>query len=489
MRRMEVVAALLVMTALVWANGSQEAPDETTANDDPVVLKLLVEYHSTMPKIPQQDLNDNEIINWLKENSGYEFDIHSLPREGNKLPVILASGEYYDAILINNPNLYRGPAAEGAYRDLGPYLAEAEYLTELIEPAIWEAAEVNGTQFGIPQPRGYDQRQGNWVRADVLDEAGATMPRSIEEYVIAFRAMKEAGDFPAGFAVSIDRDVLVQGFAGAFGVSPEWVAEDGELVYFAAHENAKDYVSFLKRLYDEELLDQEFGINTDSTVREKLASGAAFAAQMPWWSATSVQRAFADLDPNASVEYMPAPVGPEGDSGLPYSGGPWRKIWVSPMSAKHTAEFVGFMDWMANLDNGGINTISFGIEGKHWEMVDGVVQPNESASEIEYRGSYNVLMPDTGPSGAMRRLINGHADNYNAMNDEVLLEDYSLAAPTIDAWVNNRTVIADYTRENHVKFIMGERPMSEYDDFVDELMDRGLAAATGELNAWYQSVQ
>ncbi len=483
MKILRFLILLLFIGSVVWAAGEKEQASE----DGPVTLKLLVEYHTSMPQVPNQDLNNNEIINWIKEHSGYNFNIYSLPKEGDKLPIILASGEYYDGILINAPNMYFQTADQGIFIDLKPYLSSAQDLKNLIEKSIWDAAKVNGVQYGIPLPRGYDQRQGNWIRKDLLEKTGLDMPVTLEDYYETFKALKESGDFPAGFSVDIERDhePFIQGFAGAFGISPQWVEKDGKLVYFAVLPEAKDYIAYCKKLFDEGLLDQEFGVNTHATVKEKLASGSAFAAQLPWWSATGVQKALKELDPSIEVVYCPAPVGPDGQSGLPYSGGPWRKIWVSPKTAKYTQEFVDFMNWMADLDNKGIQTISFGIEGKHWQMVDGQVKTLPASEEMKYQGVYNVMMPDEGPSASIRRQLNGHDKNYNAMNGENLLEDYSLSAPLIDAVVKNHVPVADYTRESHIKFIMGSRPLDEYDDFVKELMDRGLREATAALNEWF----
>jgi putative aldouronate transport system substrate-binding protein len=148
--------------------------------------------------------------------------------------------------------------------------------------------------------------------------------------------------------------------------------------------------------------------------------------------------------------------------------------------------------------NDGMLLTNFGVEGETYEIVDGrpVYMP-EITDNPEGLGMHEALVSHGMQwKVGMRQSIDYEAQFANeiafaARND--YMENYILEAfPTLTFTPEENETITDlfsqiraYTLENTAKFMVGARPVSEFDDFVAELEDIGLAEVTEIYQAAY----
>ena len=115
------------------------------------------------------------------------------------------------------------------------------------------------------------------VRTDIMEQAGIEkMPETIDEFTNMLRAMKSlSGDSSMRQAPLTTLSTLeLPGIEGAFGVECEWIDNgDGTLSNRVETEGYKEYLLYLKSLYDEGLLDPELPTNKTNNVQEKFTSG------------------------------------------------------------------------------------------------------------------------------------------------------------------------------------------------------------------------
>ena len=121
------------------------------------------------------------------------------------------------------------------------------------------------------------------VRTDLLEKIGISKtPETLDEFADMLREIKNAdvdGNGMQNVPLTLTATAEIPGLYGAFGITHTWNEVNGKLVNRFVDPRYKDYLLYVKSLYDEGLLDKEFPTNKNNTVQEKFTSGRA--AVMP----------------------------------------------------------------------------------------------------------------------------------------------------------------------------------------------------------------
>lgn len=216
-----------------------------------------------------KDMTNSDRIVWNKvsEITGIEFEWINV--DGETLATYLAGGEWPDFIHINlDSTLVNDYGVEGGmFADYTEYLDVMPNLSKVFEefPSAKKLVkETNGAIYRLPsieisatatQARAY-------YRTDLLEEAGLSMPRTTEELYNALKVLKEKNGEPA----FCPRGLSETGYWGlvlysAFGPSVNADFEDdgnGNVVYMRTSDQYKHYLEYLHKLYEEELMNQEY---------------------------------------------------------------------------------------------------------------------------------------------------------------------------------------------------------------------------------------
>ena len=205
------------------------------------------------------------------------------------------------------------------------------------------------------------------------------MPTNLDEFVEMLRAFRDSDLDGNGKndTIPLTMPATLQPmdmFAAFFGTRNEVYMEDGKAVVPYRTEEYKEFMEFMKTLYDEGLIDKEIPTNTAyGTIREKFNTGVAGAAVMWDDSSSSFINGLAKSGIEGEIAYMPAFKNEDGDGamGLSYFAAD-SPICLTTACENPQEVFDTFFDWYLTSENGIVST-SVGLEGYSFEVVDGQV--------------------------------------------------------------------------------------------------------------------
>jgi len=317
------------------------------------------------------------------------------------------------------------------------------------------------------------------------------VPETTDEFIAMLRAFKEQK--PGGQDVVIP---YVNGptpfsdvFAGAFGVSTNYVIEDGKLISRYNSKYMLDYLEFMNTLFEEKLLDNEFPVNTSEVINEKIFSGKAGLFSYNIWGIDSLVNTFAESLPDAEYVAIGFPMGAEGMQGI-YTPQGYYSFNAIPQSSENAVDVIKF--WDKVYEEANFINVYLGYEGEHWEY-------NEN-------GEINPIQPKFGDERSNSSYIIGLGEEYQLkywtprlQKNENLYTwfnefqkysdmrnfDPTDLAPAFESVLSSRAECDEIALEYITKFISGDLSLDKYQEFLDIYNAAGGAEAEADLAKWY----
>lgn len=253
---------------------------ELPITEEPVTLTYFMGFESnSLNYMDGGDLMNHQVWTWLRENTGVTIDLTVVDTSTmtDKLNLLLASGDYTD--LLNLASYSAGVEAaydEDIIIDLGDRLEEnMPNYWKIINSDQKVLGEVqDGHKFlavypikdQVANPSGI----GPFVRMDWLEDVGMEVPQTYDELTEVLRAFKTEKGAVEPMAIQntigMANGVLMGGFGAMAELSTNGMSGnavnayyqvDGEVVYGATAEGTRKYLSWLHKLYGEELINFE----------------------------------------------------------------------------------------------------------------------------------------------------------------------------------------------------------------------------------------
>ncbi len=519
-KTMLLVFVVCVISAPLFAGGGQE--DQSGASGSQEVPTITIVNLNTGPTDP-----DSPITLEIEEMFGVDIEYVYLERSNitELLNLRIASGEIPDVMFAFREQLVDF-AADGVLRQLDLDMIEEVAPTlvklggEIMEGLGFDADQTftlfspDGQPYLVPSfSEGGNYHMTLMWRGEWLEAAGVDAPpRNLEEAEELWYAF--VNDDPDGNGRDDTYAMSTFGLYavfGAFGGQPirdfYWSVRDGEMIADAVIPEMRDALARLNRYYDDGLIEPEF-----VTGEER---GQSWWSSPPFWNGQigfSANAAWYHVDPPGVWRNQGGPhwsnlravqgddaylvvgkplIGPEGLSG---------NLHWSPIAG----QAIGFGRDITDLemrkyfeiteryltDEDFYRFISFGVEGEHFEYFNGAPALKEGITT-----AWLGLKVD----GV--RLTIPNFDLFRRVERNAAVTDFAMeyAAATPGNWSNDLLTtlpsqaelegeLRSLRTENYYSFITGERPLSEWDEFVDEMMDAGLRQLTVEANEWYQQL-
>lgn len=484
-----VTASLMLPLLAACAGNAPESPAAggksggTTGEQAKAAPKIVI-YMNTNAIARKPEGSDpqalQEVTDYVKQQTGVEATPIIPPKgsETDKLNVLLASGEqldvfqggwdkYKQAIIPLNDLLDKyGPDIKKAWD------ADAWKLMTDKDGKIWGIPRIITT---APFPL--------WVRADWLQKLNLPMPKTLDEFENVLKAFKERDPNGNGKDDTIPlllEDRFQYGMVGGFtefGYSNWLDPKDNKL---KIPELQPGYVDFLAKMadwYQKGYIYKETFANYD--VLEMLKTNRIGAVDI-WYSrltinAPKVAQTVKDMD----YQFITSLQGPKGSFQTAYPG--TSEAMLVTKSSKNPEAVVKFINWQyQNVENH--LTAWYGIKDKHWKWVD----PNKKTLEVfnpnPYAGEFMITLglameKQYATNDPLRvkhtEFLNNQLTNFNGLKMPIDLGViYDQAA--LKEKVPNAGDLDRLRKEEVIKFIMGARPISDYNKFVDELYKAGL---------------
>jgi putative aldouronate transport system substrate-binding protein len=272
----------------------------------------------------------------------------------------------------------------------------------------------------------------------------------------------------------------------------------------------KDAITFLKSLVDKGILDGEYLTTSHQTWIEGLSRGK----YMFWYDnptfAPQVNTALTAIDPDARFEPLPILQNRYGERYNISQPINYLNQFVVSADTKDPVLLVKFLNWMYGDE--GMYTANYGMEGVNYTLVDGKPQWTKEtlAKYANNENAYYAVLSDLGVGNGYFSLswlflsnesFRG-ARQKNAV-DSLYIHDmfkndpaihYQSVEPPYSAAEQKRLkdifqAINDFGRTEYNKFVMGRRPMDQYDKFVADMQSKGTKELVDLVNAAEQRYQ
>lgn len=416
--------------------------------------------------------------------------------------LMIASHELPDIVYENSfPGGNVKAYTDGLIYDLNDLMElNAPNLTALFNefPKLKMAsADSDGRIYTAPMIRGDNvvrTYRGPVIRKDYLDKFGLAIPETIDEWHDMLTTFKNNGvEIPY---TTRSEFMNVESFIGAYGIKWDYMLDNGKVIYGPADPRVKDYIKTMAQWYKEGLIDSEISTNDRKSMDSKVLSVGAGS-----WTGTlgdgmgnylsSAEGQIEGFD----IVGAPYPGLKKGEPGVIIQRDPIvQPIFGASIttSSQHPDVAMALLDYAYGKE--GHKLFNFGIEGKSYEMVDGVptytdeVTHNPDGLPMAKAGSKYALAFTRGPivqdkyygeqfysrpqQKDARSTWTKNVDKYAEKNIVRLGEPTLEESSEIASMLNE---ITTYANEQYVKWLMGQGDIdAEFDSYVDTLNSMGL---------------
>jgi putative aldouronate transport system substrate-binding protein len=498
------VTSLVACSSKVEETGSSSAPASNapsasaSAAPKPQLKSLQIWQ--------KDDYNTYPVAKYLEQATGYKVQYDMLPQDKpqDKLNILIASGEPYDAITTGGGTdfkaLYADYAKKGALVELGPLIDKyGPNIKASVDPSAFEAAKVDGKLYAIPTTSLSFASNSLFIRQDWLEKVGMKAPTTLDELVAVLKAFKEkdpGGNGDKNVPLTINGDAtFVNNIVGAFGMPNFWNEVNGKLTPRILDPRYKEYVDFMAELFKQGLLDKEFAANKDATTKEKFTSGKAGLIPLNWADVPTITDALVKNVPTAKAVYISALKGKDGVSGLSATQG-FDRITYIPKSSKNPEEAIKWMN--AKLEKDVFRTMAIGEENKHYTFKDGAYTPIQPIFTDERNQANNFLTGTDDknyPTYWQARVRKDMRlfDAWNFMNTiepaSTRIKDPLGFAPYLTNFSKDFQKLNVLATEYTTKVIFGAESINGLEAFQQKFNSSGGEQSVKEVNDWYATAK
>jgi len=455
----------------------------------------------------------------LEKATGIKIDFQHPPvgQENEQFNLMMASKTLPDIIYHAWGNITGGVDAfveEGTILKLNDYMDTlAPNYKKLLDEnpqAKLETQTDSGDIYMFPFLRTDEKLRfykGLLVREDWLTKLSLSVPETPEEFYNVLKAFKtndlngngQADEIPLVSKKMEAIETIINGF----GASSDYILKDGKVLYGPMQPEYREALTFVKKLFDEGLIDPDFYLTDDNSMDAKVISnqagimyGAITGHMSKYMSMMKAQT------PDVSIAAMPSMRAADGRVYI------FNKLLtrcstgngaVITKDNKYIAESVKLLDYFYS-ENGHM-TANFGVLGDTYNMVDGVpvyadkIMKNDSGSAIGDILSQYVLAPTSGaflqdPRYFDQILIYPQQKEAPGIWSKDIVTDRIVPATSLtsDEHINYSALngdISTYKDEMTNKFVIGTEDLGKFDDFIDQLKKLGIENAIAVQQSAY----
>ncbi|MBB3111507.1 putative aldouronate transport system substrate-binding protein [Paenibacillus phyllosphaerae] len=472
---------------------------------------------------------DAEMIRYLEDKFNVDLVVWNLENNNYEalLDLKLAKGEIPDLFRIRQPNdLLK-------YQDL-QVLAEiplemlnthAPNLTRTIDanaPGYMELGKIEGSYYGIPVVNPSNKFRIPVVyRSDWLDNLGLKPPTTLEEFekvIYAFTFQDPDGNGKNDtYGLSSEGMNVVFGAFGQMVFTEQlyFAWKDQRLVIGALQPEMKNAIAYLQRWYKDGVIDPEFVTGENKGGYKHLSHafingriGMTSMGNYYHWTQAGdyltfnargeevpVEASFNALElvkknSKAKIVFGPPVTGPEGKSGSKAYDMLMSFTAIGANAAKDPgkmARILEILDYVsANPDLDENMSMKYGVQGEHWMWAgtskdDVVILPpyNERANYTNQIGAnIGMTVPDA---------LTGRREQWASTLGLDKNGIYNAMQVSFPALIKYSPELIKLRNKAYISMITGDRPVADFDTFVQEFNAAGGDQVVEDANVWYQS--
>lgn len=491
------------------ANENENAGDSDVENlnatDMPIVEEeITLSMFASMSMSTERNWDDILIWNEYEEMTGIHVDFEQTPADSleEKRNLALASGTLPDVFYAANiPPLDLFKYGEqGTFIPLNDLIDEyAPNLTALLEenPEIKKGMTFpDGNIYSLPHiwDPGFTSLRTNplpWIDEETLEHVGMENPETIDDFYDFLVAVQEdgpEGQVPLGIPSMNYLHYWLKGAYDVGNTGRELIDKDpetGDIRFYATADNYKEMLEFTHKLFEEELIEQNL-----------------YTLEWDQFLANGAEGKYATTVFYSPIDLFGEEIGSKYIGGIPLEGPHGDQKWVqyiNPLNSigkfaitsenEHPEASVRWADHFYGDE--GAELFYMGVEGETFEYdedgdtkyVDKITDNPDGTTKEQELVKYLAWVGLGAPGILKEEFFDGSEATPQPMEAAEGLEPYLIDEPwpeftyTADeAKVLSSTGadIQKYSEEMADKFITGDVPFSEWDNYVETLDSMGL---------------
>lgn len=498
------LSVILAGTVMAGCSGTSDEKQEAAATTGTGAKEVSFLWNGKFTsKIPElKGYMDVEAYKEIQKRTNITLKIQDNdPSNLSQFNIMLASGTYPDIIYV--PGTYPGGVAklveDGVAIPLNELIDKyAPNYKKLLDehPEIKKQVMLDdGTIAKFPQVN-LDLRRNAWsgtmIRQDWLDKAGLKMPTTMDEWYTALKAFKSMDmngngkndEIPLGDqngAGSIATFATAYGLLTSFQINPA----TGKVTYGPYEPAYKDFLTTMRKWYQEGLIDSEFAATDKKGFEAKFTNNMIGAYGGTITGINTYKNQMKGTVPDFKLIGTAPPVGPAGKA---YSAASQLAQYVPLEGAvisskcKDKEAAVKLLDYLispegSDLQNWGIEGKSYTVENNKKKFTDEILknptyEPRVAISRYSYptSGMVKVMDFDAWASIELQYPEASEANQRWFDADKKLLLPPLLFKGEESQEISKIMSEADtYMKEMMLKFIMGNESLDNFSKYRDTL--------------------
>ena len=506
-----LILAVIMMFALCACGddgGSNNAADLEPLTKDDVVSMTIISGAGN----PFRE--DWKVWEYIQEGTGATLDIHAIPVDYlTKVALMYAGKDSLTDIVCYD---YKPDTDKYAIqRAMMPFEDYEEYMPnynnwkdslpeEEYDLLINNRRSFDGKIYASPAT-GMEQVSGvrAWIyRKDIFDKHGLNVPTTYDEVYEVSKKLKEL--YPNSYPFA-----LRQGFANMRIAGSNWKEywephsyydfNADKWVYGASEDVMLDIIKWYKKMIDEKLLPADFMTIDSSTWEELFATERAFISIEYLSKIDSLNPVGRKTNPEYTLTAFVPPVAntETGKPALSKQNHVRLNFTISNTGdARRMANAAKFIDWFYSDE--AVELVSWGKEGETFETVNGKKQyildeKNSLASHLygfTTYGTFTRLDPDAAIIQQSEEVVSSLDMVMDHTNGKMNPAEW-IAFTEEEQKIVDETFAAckTYTEGTVAKFILGQEPLSKFDEFRQGLVEVGSERLLGAYESAYNRVK
>ncbi|MGG1513903.1 ABC transporter substrate-binding protein [Paenibacillus oryzisoli] len=501
-----LLSGMMIVSALAGCSSSSDQAGQTAQSTNKASVADDKKEKLTITFMPEswsggKWKEDHATIKYLNEK--FNIDLKLMWTDGptykDKLNVLAASGSLPDVYRVSPDNFTKWQN-EGIFMDLAPQLSKYPNLAKAFPENQWKLLNPKDKEFGIPLWE-IENRDSYQIRADWIRNVGLPMPKedtfNVDEFYQIMKAFalndpdKNGKKDTVGFATDNDLGMNTFQLRTAFGLANGWKLVDGKLIpQYVQSKEQKDFLGYLRKMYQEGIMDKDFLSKKYNNVYEMFQGGkAGIYTSHPLGLRTDNEK-LKKIDPNAELIQLSPPVGPSGLRGNPSNLIGTSKVVINgKIDAKKQQRILEMFDWWVTDE--GTDIMKSGIEGVHYtKSADGkfAATPLVDTDLPRILNNWFFKRADanlgnfrwTDPAIAkFDETYNNNNAKYPYRNDSGGLEIYS------ETYNQKWNDLDTKFKETQLKIVIGEEPVDSIDKAIAAWKANGGDKIIQEMNDAY----
>ena len=430
-------------------------------------------------------------------NVSIDFTAIPIPGSGEQFMLMIASGDYNDVIL-NFPGSYSGSLDDAI---------DQEIIIDLTDVLEAYAPDYLATQAK--------------AETRVLGSYTVDLPVTVDDYHDVLKAFKDEKGASSAYGLAADGVTTPGDMQNAYGIivpstndANGFYQVDGTVHYGPVEDGFRDMLTTLNQWYNEGLIDSNFVSDTSSATSGEVDASRIASGAVGLWRgyATNLSNYEDNIGGGAKVTGIPQMKKNAGDTlhfGLDTDGAA-ANMSVSVSTACEDVELVVrffnyyFTEEGSLLANYGTEGFTFEYNEKGDPVYTEVITNNPDGMTMDVAlalytggttgGPYEIDNSKNYYSYTEQQMAAGNAWKEGSDGAYQLPTTYSALLNAeekeeLDGIYND--IVTTYY-ENVLQFIMGVRPLSEFDAFTDQLhtmgIDRCIEIVQGALDRYYARI-